>query len=107
MTAQLVADLRAVRAKIERPEAWTQGAWARTATGGAVPVRQPGRVPVCWCLGGALRAAAVPTMRWKAMRNAIVSLTAPMGITAWNDTPRRTHAEVLALIDRAIAMASI
>ena len=97
--------LKAARARIERPEAWTQVESARDASGH--PVGSTRADAVCWCILGALSYAGAagalgddgPPLR---------ELRATLGgdlvsISEWNDAPDRTHAEVIDLFDRTIA----
>lgn len=94
--------LRAARAKIERPECWTKGAFARDAVGGECMSSEPDAV--CWCSDGAIGAVIATTdvhdfCAFEALSRAIGNLH----VAEWNDAPERTHAEVLAAFDAAIA----
>jgi hypothetical protein len=101
--------LIAARAKIEAPERWTQGAYAKTAKRNKADPNSPRAT--CWCILGAV--AAVTGDNPNRPDRAISSgLAAAAGVDAynecvieWNDAPGRTHAEVLAAFDRAIAAA--
>lgn len=102
MEPDIAAALRAVKKLVERPEAWTKGAIARDAEG--VEVNETDRSAVCWCLFGAIGRVA-----WREeeevsryLCRAGSSGPGPGEITLWNDAPERTHADVLALLDRAI-----
>jgi len=98
--------LIAARAKIERPECWTNGAYARDAAGREVEPTCPDAV--CWCVRGAIDAS---TGHHSGNRPASVLFSQAVAgygalyIPIWNDEPNRTHAEVLAAFDRAIAAA--
>lgn len=98
--------LIAARAKIEAPERWTKGEFARTEDGKAC--RSSSDAASCYCMEGAVlsqpylwrkkaRACAI-------LRLAVVTLDYPT-TPSWNDAPDRTHAEVLAAFDRAIELA--
>lgn len=75
------------RALINTPERWVKG-------------RKPG----CWCAGDAIIAVAPGEPR--STNSALATLKHIIGsheIGFWNDAPERTHAEVMAAFDRAIA----
>lgn len=96
--------LRAARKKIERPEAWVKGTAARTANG--KPCMPKAGCAACWCPIGAISSldgeADVATLA-----NALHFLekAVRLPIPSWNDKRERTHGEVLAAFDRAIALA--
>jgi hypothetical protein len=97
--------LKAARAKIEKPENWTQGAGARDANGFAISVHSD--LAVSWCIGGAIVASAAcdPSNEIEAaniLQRAILGGSIP----EFNDAPKRKHKEVLAAFDIAIAMAA-
>lgn len=98
--------LIAARAKIEAPERWTHGAYARDAGGREVEPTCP--AAVCWCVRGAIDAS---TRHHSSNRPASVLFSqavagyGPLFIPIWNDAPTRTHTEVIAAFDRAIAAA--
>jgi hypothetical protein len=96
--------LQAARNLISDPAHWTQGYWARTADGDLVQPEHP--MAVCWCVAGAVN--KVGLLDKKAIWMAIIALETILDVTPWkrllfdyND--EHTHAEVLALLDRAIA----
>ena len=104
-----LGNLRAVRARIARPQCWTRGALARNAEGFATGPTRPDAVS--WCLVGAIYAAAGSTQYDEATVIArmltsfmndqtIRTGEEPFYCMVYND--RRSHAEVLALLDRAI-----
>jgi hypothetical protein len=98
--------LVAARALIERPEAWTKGALGRDAFGVGVDhhVVAFGSVAVCWCIEGAtLRAASGYTNDYFSAMD-VLSGVAGDAVSVIND--RGTHADALALVDRAIASTS-
>lgn len=113
MTPQPPAGVRdiliAARAKIEKPENWTKGAEARTASG--LVVYATDRDAVCFCTVGALFAVAPyledQPLRFEArakLKAAIGRRSATFNITEYNDMDHRKHADILALFDRAIAL---
>lgn len=76
---------------LEKPGAWTRNALARNAAG--EPVTPYGQGAVCWCVVGAVL---------KCYENtdfALQSLNERVGmVVAWNNDPRRTQAEVVAVL---------
>lgn len=79
--------LIAARALIDTPEKWVKG-------------RKYG----CWCARDAIIAVAPDEPR--STNSALATLKRAIGrpgIVSWNDAPERTHAEVMAAFDRAIA----
>ena len=93
--------LRAARAKIEKPEHWTQGVLSRDANGTPSFYAAAHTKAVCWCASGAIFSAAGesdPLDALDAFRSMING-----SIPQFNDT--HTHAEVLAAFDKAIAAA--
>lgn len=96
-----VADkLREARALIER--GWTQGAFARNGSGHAVTYESGDAS--CFCVAGALLRA---TNGFSEFERAVAALHAVTrkAIHKWNDAPRRTKAEVVAALDKAIQLA--
>lgn len=96
------AVLVAVRSRLASPSAWTQGLSARDAAGSGV--NQYSRRATCWCLHAALM---VESARLKTMVSepyqAIHDIIGEEPIIEWNDHPRRTHDDVLKVLDDAIA----
>jgi hypothetical protein len=102
-----VADvLKAARARIEKPEHWTQGAFARNALGRNVHPTHPSAC--CFCVEGAVRYAdmRLPGSQRGAARTQLdttaYEISGNCYAAAFNDAPSTTHADVLALFDRAI-----
>lgn len=95
--------LRAAREKIATPERWTKGVFARDTLGEAVPYRAADAV--CFCLRGAiLRVDTDWPDIWEAERLVHVAVGTD-DAAGWNDDEDRTHSEVLAAFDKAIALA--
>ena len=86
--------LKAARAKIERPECWTQESLRRDACGQPCGRREA----VCWCSMGAI----YDTTLLGVADGAFSALKSVCGdnIADFNDT--HTHAEVLEAFDKAI-----
>ncbi len=91
--------LIAARAKIAKPEQWIQGYYAKDADG-----KEADRFSTeatCYCVLGVLHASAAGSFRFRNAVDAIIDqIDCP--ISTWNDDPSRSHAEVLAVFDRAI-----
>jgi hypothetical protein len=119
---QLLDDLVALRALIGTPERWTQRTNARLARveGRAVPTSSHDAQAVCWCLqGGIMKVTEAELQKAgsrrveveRALNGQLVGWEPPEDLNttdgfryiAWNDDPVRRHAEVVALVDRAIA----
>ena len=94
--------LKAARAKIERPECWTQDVFARDTKGDRVHALSPNAV--CWCSIGACVAVASANppndLSYRIALDALAGVTGVAEISDFNDT--HTHAEVLAAFDKAI-----
>jgi len=101
--------LIAARAKIERPECWTQRAFAKTALLNKAKVDS--QRAVCWCALGAIAAITredpnyVNDDVYWLLHRAMGLPANEIAVAAWNDAPGRTHAEVLAVFERAIKAA--
>ena len=94
-----------VRARqiITPPEAWTQGALARGKNSEPVPVSF--NDAVCFCSYGANQRASFELkagFRICAVADDALRAAAGMGVATFNDSPSRSHAEVLAVFDKAI-----
>jgi hypothetical protein len=91
-----VDQLRAARALISDPAKWTQGTIARDWTGKGTTADAVDAF--CWCAVGALEKVASNAQPFRALKWAMPS--GYRSIVSFNDT--HTHAEVLALFDKAI-----
>ena len=80
---------------------WTQCTYARDLDGNGVEPRD--RNAVAWCIRGALCKARDRWFGDQAERRLQQMVGGAGLITNWNDTAKRTQAEVLALLDQAIA----
>ena len=87
------------RGLLAKPESWIQGGLSETAAGDPVPIED--ERAVCFCLDGALMVASGVMMVTDAYRAMGFSSVAELWV--WNDEEGRTHAEVLARLDEAIA----
>src|SRR5207249_2880523 len=94
-----VQTLRAGRAVIADEAHWTKGSLAVDAEGFAVNFRDP---KACqWCVTGAMCKVGGPA--WLDACTALRDLVSQATLPTWNDLTTTTHADVLALFDRAIA----
>jgi hypothetical protein len=94
------------RKLIERPERWTKQAWARDAQGRIVLPSSP---RACrWSISGALsrvtraRLSQAEEVAYAALRHAM-----PPGycdVMGYENAPGTSHNDILALVDRAIAV---
>ena len=103
--------LVAARKLIEKEENWTKGGYARNSKGLLV-ADCTGPEAVCWCALGALRNVTKTGpldysvgagARFEAIVKLLELIPRYDGLAEWQDEPERTHAEVLALFDKAIS----
>lgn len=96
--SEVAEVLRAARALIDTPDKWCQGQFHKDGAycaSGAIGVAAGVDIEVgCWFCHPA----------WQALADT-VNAAQSGGIGSWNDRPERTHADVLAAFDRAIATA--
>lgn len=105
MDSKLIHDrLVEVRGLIDTPEKWEQGTWARDADGNPTHATRP--EACAFCISG-----AVLRVVGDGMHATLIDFISKAngGIErfpgVWNDAEGRTHAEVLAALDCAIATA--
>jgi hypothetical protein len=98
--------LRMARAKISKPENWTQLVAARDAHGNFVEAESPDAV--AWCWNGSLL-AVTSDMDMLGRASEFTTLAANTAgyecCVSLNDNAKTTHADVLAAFDEAIASA--
>ena len=97
--------LKATRALIDTPEKWTKGAYARDARGRVVGWLDPGAS--CFCVQGAFHKALghLGDSSFEVWHER-VSDAFPAhfnSVQEYNDHPDTTHADIMAVFDRAIA----
>lgn len=105
---QLHKDLTNMRKLLAHPHNWAQGASAYTGAGDTVaPWDDLAR---CWCLTGAFHYllhgesdADTRACEIRLTLGDIIGCVPGMDIAGWNDAEGRTHADVLVLLDLAIA----
>lgn len=98
--------LRAAKAKIQKPDRWCRGAYARDGDGDAVDSRS--RPAVSFCAIGATRAVrdedgVEDTIQYLGKAAWIVGNH--INIPHFNDAPTTKHRHILGLFDWAIALA--
>lgn len=99
MSAEIARVLREARKLIERPEGWVKGRDALDRDGNSVYAYS--RDACAFCAVGAIMRSC--DARWGRVVSAVKSANGIDALWSWNDAPERTHAEVLAAFDRAIA----
>lgn len=100
MTSPEVAGVLLAAAELlEKPGAWTQGEFAKTASGDGTYWNSPDAV--CWCAEGAIRHVGGGS-------DAIITLRRSLGlpgglypVAGWNDKHIRTQAEVVSALRSA------
>jgi hypothetical protein len=102
---EVIALLKAARARISDPKHWTTGTWARKG-GEPCPSKDP--EAECWCALGALSYAKPANASSGLWTKALVALWPDLkwgdrsdGIAGFNDF--NSHEEVLMLFDTAIS----
>ena len=100
---ELLNNLRAVRAQITTPDRWTKGWFARDQYGNEC--RSQDSTATCWCIMGAITFVTPRDRKKLAIVKDVLSAHLPTWycLSDFNDRPTTTHADIIALIDRAIA----
>jgi len=94
--------LKAARELLAVPERWTTGVLARAQSG--YEVTPSSAKAVSWCMSGACLKIGGDESTFSATFCSVIdALDLDTCIPIWNDAPERTHAEVLARFDTAIA----
>ena len=104
--------LRAAKALIDAPERWTKGAFARRADGLMLMRGESWDQASCFCAEGAIRRSqngVLPHVLDAFMERAIPKSfkfeAHARNFVMFNDHPDTTHADIMALFDRAISLA--
>lgn len=101
------------RRKIEQPKGWTQENYAANKDG--LGVSYTDKAAMCFCSSGAVLASSPsPTLEPESLKYLAYVVAGPSVkpelyphvVIRWNDDSERTHQEVLAVFDAAIAAAS-
>lgn len=108
--------LRRVKRLLASPKRWFKGYWAANSEG--VQCRYDSPDAACFCLSGAVRRSWNSHLAdgasgdnvdgaYKHLRDAVAKVTRgrTKEIPAFNDAPRRTHAQVIRVLDIAIKAA--
>lgn len=97
--------LQAMRAQLTPVKHWTWCAFARDAQGNAVVPTDPRAVSfdLAGCHRHLVNAKPLPRALWQALRESAGNIY----LEDFNDHPSTTHADVLALLDRAIAIEQV
>lgn len=112
MSAEIIDVLTRVRKRLEKPEAWGQGAEAAIKRDGRLLVITSIADPEanCWCWSGALHAELLGSAYLQgSCRRAILDTVFGEGhgdLVEFNDDPLRSHADILAALDKTIARLS-
>ena len=98
--------LKAVRALLDKPEKWTQGAYAKTRSGIYVASSSPNACK--WCLSGAInratQAAPKPVLLATRLQSILIDKVGrAKSVCGWNDKDERTYEDVINLLDDCIA----
>lgn len=109
--AKSVERLIVIRGLLADPSAWTKAAMARASDGRAVSLHGGGAC--MWCLDGALShdapgGSSLSAFKLERVTRSYVRLALgglDRSIWGFNDDPSTTHADILAVLDRAIELA--
>lgn len=106
---QVIANLKAAKALITKPENWTQKAFARTINNKLTDSCSADAV--CYCAVGTIQKVSndvYESLEYKLLSSAMVNKELTNNqcyVAEYNDT--HTHEEVLAKFDEAIELASV
>ena len=97
--------LKLARSYIDTPRHWIKGSYAQTLTGRTIGPCQP--LAACFCSVGAILRAAneLRTLPIAGLETIGGFIPTNQTLHWFNDDPATTHADVLALFDKAIAHA--
>lgn len=98
-----VTILKRARKLIESPARWIKGACARSENGCIVSTAST--LAHSFCAYGALAAVAKIRGDFEPAEKYLQRATRARHLMVWNDQSKRTHAQVLAAYDKAIALA--
>ncbi len=100
---KILTILRRARKLLSKPERWGKGQFAVTADG--LVCDALGRNATKFCMIGAIVRANKRDDKNSDDAIDLLEFLRQQKLSAWNDAPRRTHAQVLRLLDRGIARA--
>lgn len=95
--------LKAAKDKIGTPERWTKNTGARDSRN--VPCNPSERNAVCWCSLGAVSCVTGNLYDFHKAATLLDEVLLEYAVPTFNDHPSTTHADVMALFDKAIAAA--
>ncbi len=100
-SSQVLPVVQALQQLLADPRCWTQGAFARDSMGLSVGPCYPDAC--CWCLSGGINKVDLNHDHRKLIAKLLLAaLPYVSALTAYNDAPHRTHADILALLDGLI-----
>lgn len=106
--SKILSVLKKARKLISKPEAWIKGVQAEDKNGNRESPLS--KHAVAWCADGALQRAygATDGGAYELAKQAVLDTTPKYRglLCVWNDEKRRTHKQVLAKFDKAIAKLS-
>ena len=104
-TDEIKTVLTRAREILAEESRWTKGCWSRTADGKeGMPGGMNFSMAASYCISGAIYAAAGCEIGHGFAIEFLKTIKKSSGFPgSWNDHPTRTHADVLALLDKAIA----
>lgn len=93
--------LKKVRALLSNPDRWTKGEMARNMFG--APIDPAGPNVTCWCIMGAVHHETNddPFLAGSAYQIVRAQLQG-RSVSEFNDDPTTTHADIMAILDKAI-----
>lgn len=103
--------LKAIKAVIDTPAKWTKGQLAKDARGRRIATSSPDAV--CFCIFGAIDRVVTDTRARMDYDNYIFDQVAKLypeiagGLSDFNDAREIGHADVMKVLDRAIANAAL
>jgi hypothetical protein len=102
MTKTVLEVLEGALEILRDPKRWTKGAFAKDKYGFALNFFDRA---VCFCSIGALIKASDRNCAWYYPPGLdVLSDAVNIPVSAWNDAPERTHAEIIQGFEKAIAM---
>lgn len=101
MSKDTADTLRRAKAKIATPETWTKEDYAKDADGMFTDARSP--KATCWCSMGAIQTVCSEEDWTRITRALRIGGLGSTWVDEFNDASSTTHADVLAMFDRAIA----
>lgn len=95
--------LKKARKLLSKPEKWTQGWYYKDSNG--QDVYDDMDEAVCFCAMGAIERSSNAQVEVESKALLLLKNAVRVDVAAWNDAPRRTHAQILRGFDKAIKLA--